>query len=106
MRDERARLMADNEQLRREIQEIRVREKLAQKVEEEKLFNYKRRFEALAEAKQETSRSKVEDGEEREEESRAETARSKGNTISVKVSTFRDYPAEDFAEGEGIEQKR
>ena len=41
--------MTDNEALRRDIQQAKLREKMAQKEEEEKLMDYKKRLEELTE---------------------------------------------------------
>ena len=55
VREEKARVMTDNEELRRELQEGKWREKLAQKEEQERLIGFGRSLEELSVQKMNSS---------------------------------------------------
>lgn len=44
MKEEKVKLFTDNEELKKEIQDIRMKEKIAQKDEEDKFYDYKKYF--------------------------------------------------------------
>lgn len=59
LREEKAKMMSENDQLRKEINEIRLKEKLNQKEEEQKLLDYKRRLEELNDLRVSKKRSEI-----------------------------------------------